>query len=72
MALGAAIALFVASASMQAQVNAGTMGPDGRIRSTLTGSQAQAASGTASVLTGVGAASGAFALGLGTTAVLLW
>ena len=71
-ALGVGLALIVMSATAQGQVNAGAMGADGRVRSPLTGSQAQAASGTASAEAGVGVASAAIGLGLGTAAVILW
>ena len=70
-ALAAGVVLMVVAASTQAQVT-GTAGPDGRVRSTLSGSQAQAAAGTASVEVGVGAAAAAVGLGLGATAVVLW
>ena len=71
-ALGVGIALFVMSGTAQGQVNAGTMGADGRVRSGLTGSQAQAAAGSASAFAGLGVATAAIGLGLGTTAVILW
>jgi hypothetical protein len=70
-ALGAAVALFVVGATTQAQVQ-GTAGVDGRVRSTLTGSEAQAAAGAASLQLGLGGAAAAVGLGLGTTAVVLW
>ena len=71
-ALGVGIALFVMSGTAQGQVNAGAMGADGRVRSGLTGSQAQAAAGSASAFAGLGVATAAIGLGLGTTAVILW
>jgi hypothetical protein len=71
-ALGAAVALFVVGASTQAAVNGGTAGPDGRVRSGLSGSQAQAAADSASVQLGLGGAAAAVGLGLGATAVVLW
>lgn len=70
-ALGAAVALFVVGATTQAQVQ-GTAGADGRVRSTLTGSEAQAAANAASLQLGLGGAAAAVGLGLGTTAVVLW
>jgi hypothetical protein len=70
-AIAAGVVLMVIAASTQAQVT-GTAGPDGRVRSSLSGSQAQAAAGTASVEVGVGAAAAAVGLGLGATAVVLW
>ncbi|MDP1828833.1 MAG: hypothetical protein Q8L48_36570 [Archangium sp.] len=70
-ALGAAVALFVVGANTQAQVQ-GTAGADGRVRSTLTGSEAQAAAGAASLQLGLGGAAAAVGVGLGTTAVVLW
>ena len=70
-ALAAGVVLLVVGASTQAQVM-GTAGADGRVRSPLTGRQAQAAAGTASAEVGIGAALGAVGLGLGATAVVLW
>ena len=70
-ALAAGVVLLVVAASTQAQVT-GAVGPDGRVRSPLTGSQAQATAGTASAEVGVGAAAAAVGLGLGATAVVLW
>lgn len=70
-ALGAAVALFVVGANTQGPVQ-GSAGADGRVRSTLTGSEAQAASAAASLQLGLGGAAAAVGLGLGTTAVVLW
>ncbi|MEW5741476.1 MAG: hypothetical protein AB1938_21320 [Myxococcota bacterium] len=71
-ALGAGVALLAVGLSTQGQVNAGTPGEDGRVRSPLTASEAQAKAGAASVQFGLAGAAAAVGLGLTTTAVILW
>lgn len=71
-ALGAGAALLAVGLSTQGQVNAGPVGDDGRVRSPLTTTEAQAKAGTAGLQLGLAGAAAAVGLGLSTTAVVLW
>ncbi len=71
-ALGTAAALLAVGLSTQGRVNAGPVGADGRVRSTLTGSEAQATAGAATTQLGLAGAAAAVGVGLGTAAVVVW
>lgn len=71
-ALGTAAALLAVGLSTQGQVNAGTVGVDGRVRSALTGGEAQAKAGAATTQLGLAGAAAAVGVGLGTAAVVVW
>ena len=71
-AIGAGVGLLVNGLNTQAKVSQGTPGEDGRIRSTLTGSEANTLNDSASVQLGLAAGAGAVGLALGVTAVVVW
>ncbi len=71
-AMGAGVGLLVSGLNTQARLSQGTPGEDGRIRSTLTGSQANAVNDSATLQLGLAGAAGAVGLGLGVTAIIVW
>lgn len=71
-ALGTAAALLAVGLSTQASLSTGTSNPDGRLRSELTGSEAQARANAAGLQLGLAGAAAAVGAGLGTAAVVTW
>ncbi len=71
-AIGAGVGLLVNGLNTQAKVGQGTLGEEGRIRSTLTGSEANALNDSATLQLGLAAGAGALGLGLGVTAIVVW
>lgn len=71
-ATGAGLGLLVNGLNTQAKLRQGTPGEDGRIRSTLTGSEAKAVNDSAALQLGLAGAAGAVGLGLGVTAIIVW
>lgn len=71
-AIGAGVGLLVNGLNTQAKLSRGTPGDDGRIRSDLTGSEAQSANASASLQLGLAAGAGAAGLALGVTAIVVW
>lgn len=71
-AIGVGVGLLVNGLSLREGVARGTPGDDGRLRSDLTGGQAQAQNDQASVMFGLAGGAAALGLVLGTTAVLTW
>lgn len=71
-AIGAGVGLLVNGLNTQARLSRGTPGEDGRIRSDLTGSEAQSVSSSATLQLGLAAGAGAAGLALGVTAVVVW
>lgn len=71
-ALGAAAALLAVGLSSRAALEQGTPGPDGRVRATLTGSEAQAVNSRSSVMVGTAVGAAVVAAGLAGAAVVTW
>lgn len=71
-ALGAGVGLLVNGLNTQARLSRGTPGEDGRIRSELTGSEAQSVNSSATLQLGLAAGAGAAGLALGVTAIVVW
>lgn len=70
--LAGAAVLLGFGLTMNAKLSAGEVGPDGRVRSSLTSSEATAVATTTSVELGTAGAAAVLALALGTVGVLTW
>lgn len=70
--LGLGVGLLVNGLSLRQAVTQGAPAEDGRLRSDLTGADAQSTNDQASVMFGLAGGAGALGLALGTTAVVTW
>lgn len=64
--------VLAAGLTQRSALERGTPGPDGRVRSSLTGAQAAAVNGSSSALLGTGAGALTVGVGLGAFAVFTW
>lgn len=71
-ALVASGAMLAAGLSMRGSLTQGEVGADGRVRSALTGAQAQTVNGNSSLLLGGAAGAAVVGLGLGAAAFFTW
>lgn len=71
-ALGVGVGLLINGLAMRAPLSSGMVGADGRVRSEVPGSQAQAINDASSVQFAIAGAAGAVGLALGGTAIAIW